>query len=217
MGSGLSQTASKDPVFQDALSKIADTFDAYDKNHDGILSKNEFLTIVAENIPPNTTIPIQEREQWFVQLDTNNDGVIDKNEFIQWWNTNNTNDNNNDNNNIQRRNSTLNRMEAVRTNLANKRGIFLGFTYSEFKKSKLLDPTQVRKWKPKEVMLYLASRSELNVLRSELDRDVWNDIDGETLLELEAEDLVAKKIKKYRKVLCFSFCFCFLKTYNRLY
>ena len=106
-----------------------------------------------------------------------------------------------------RRNSTLNRMEAVRTNLANKRGIFLGFTYSEFKKSKLLDPTQVRKWKPKEVMLYLASRSELNVLRSELDRDVWNDIDGETLLELEAEDLVAKKIKKYRKVFCFSFCF----------
>ena len=76
-------------------------------------------------------------------------------------------------------------------------GIFLGFTYAEYKKSKALDPSKIRQWPPKDVMLYLASRPELNVLRSDMDRDVWKDIDGETLLELEAEDLVEKRIKKY--------------------
>jgi serine/threonine protein kinase len=197
MGSGLSQTAQSDPVYQDALTKISDAFDTYDKNQDGILNKSEFLSIVDQYSP--IKVPIGEREMWFSSLDTNNDGVIDKNEFLQWWaGSTDSSSGGGSSSNSKRRGSTFVRMDAVRTNFANKHGIFLlGFTYSEFKRSKKLDPTKIRSWAPNDVMLYLASRPELNVLRSELDREVWKDIDGETLLELEAEDLVAKKIKKY--------------------
>ena len=184
MGGGFSQTAQDDPSLQDALQKITEAFDAYDTNRDGTLSKEEFLVIVNDNLT-DANVTSNEREDWFDALDSNGDGVIDKKEFMLWWSGD------------QRRGSSFSRLDAVRTNLANKRGIFLGFTYSEFKRSKSLDPLQVRTWAPNDVMLYLASRPELGVLRSELDRDIWKDIDGETLLELEAADLVQKRIKKY--------------------
>ena len=122
-----------------------------------------------------------------MSLDRNNDGVIDRNEFKQWWTGN-----------SDTTSKRAKGLDGVRTKLANKKGIFLGFTFAEYKKSKALDPSKIRQWPPKDVMLYLASRPELNVLRSDMDRDVWKDIDGETLLELKAEDLVEKRIKKYQ-------------------
>ena len=128
MGSGLSQTAQTDPVYQEALAKISEAFDAYDRNNDGILSKREFLAIVNENLPDNkssNTITDEDKEQWFVSLDRNNDGVIDRNEFKQWWTGN-----------SDTTSKRAKGLDGVRTKLANKKGIFLGFTFAEYKKSK---------------------------------------------------------------------------------
>ena len=116
MGSGLSQTAQTDPVYQEALAKISEAFDTYDKNNDGILSKREFLAIVNENLPDNNssnTITDEDKEQWFVSLDRNNDGVIDRNEFMQWWTGN-----------SDTTSKRAKGLDAVRTKLANKKGNF---------------------------------------------------------------------------------------------
>jgi len=192
MGSGFSQTAPNDPIYQEALSKISEAFDSYDKNKDGILSKREFIKIVNEHLPEKGDITPEEKDAWFVLLDTNGDGVIDRNEFMQWWASPSSIKSKDGNTS-----SSSKELDGIRIRMANKKGIFLGFTYSEYKRSQQLNPQNIRNWPPKDVMLYLASRPELNVLRSELDRDTWKDIDGETLLELETEDLVEKGIKKY--------------------
>ena len=189
MGSAPSQT---DPIYQEAVSKISEAFDYYDKNKNGILSKREFFKLVYENLPEQgaSNITTADMEAWFVSLDRNGDGVVDRTEFVQWWASPST----------ATLNQTVNQtklLDGVRTRMATKRGIFLGFTYDNLQRSKTLDPANVRHWPPKDVMVYLVSRPELSVLRAELVRDLWIDIDGETLLELQEEDLVSKGIKKY--------------------
>ena len=204
MGSAPSQT---DPIYLEAVSKISEAFDYYDKNKNGILSKREFFKLVYENLPEQgaSNITTADMEAWFVSLDRNGDGVVDRTEFMQWWSSPTQMDTGNSGTSLTAAstatlNQTVNRtklLDGVRTRMATKRGIFLGFTYDNLQRSKTLDPASVRKWPPKDVMLYLVSRPELSVVRAELVRDLWKDIDGETFLELQEEDLVSKGIKKY--------------------
>ena len=83
----------------------------------------------------------------------------------------------------------------MREQIAVKNNLFFGFTYEMWKKAAKLDFFRVKEWTPVEVMLFLATSKQLKVVRSSLDRNKLADIDGETLLDLKADNLKELGVK----------------------
>lgn len=62
--------------------EITDKFDAYDRNGDGKLERNELMELCAEL---GTQLNTRELEAALNLLDVDRSGTVDKHEFIAWW------------------------------------------------------------------------------------------------------------------------------------
>ena len=195
-----SRELAQDPLYTDSLDKIAAAFDEFDQDSNGYIGKAEFVALCQRYLASATTggtsrFNEQEIYNWFESLDLNRDGYIDQEEFLMWWKG--SPEGSSDGGAIRRRSSSLNRFDAVRKRISDDKGIFLGFTFADWKRAKALDRAAAFTWTPSQVLLFLATDPALSVLRNELDRDAWSDIDGETLLGMDKDDFVAKGIKSY--------------------
>ena len=126
----------------------------------------------------------------FKYLDKNRNSSIEFKEFLAWW------DGIPPNENLPPNHIKV-KMEAFRRDISEKHKIGYGFSLQDWGEAKTLDPKQVENWSSSQTFLWLITCPQLRVVRNEIDREKWKDVDGETLLELSDDDLKRKGIEGY--------------------
>ena len=115
-------------------------------------------------------------------LDTTGTGALSLEDFARLWT-------------LQRDHSTsvdpiMNKLCELRRLVGQHYNIFFGFSFDEWRSAAHLDTSKVSSWSSREVMLWIAYNPDFKVVRTYLDRNYVQDIDGETLLNLRKEDLI---------------------------
>ena len=67
---------------QDKLAEIRKNFDFFDKDSNGKIEINEFISLLKVIEPTSSK---QQAEEGFKLIDDDHNGVIDFDEFIVWW------------------------------------------------------------------------------------------------------------------------------------
>ena len=79
----LIQKSNKRPGIND-MAKIREFFNEYDVNHDGVISKAEFASLLAQMGLKMSKAGV---DQFFEQIDVDKSGTIEFSEFIDWYTT----------------------------------------------------------------------------------------------------------------------------------
>jgi serine/threonine protein kinase len=192
MGAGASlslpQHVQDDELMLETYKKIRVLFKQLDKAGHGLIQRSDFYD-VCETVPGHFVTP-DEVQKAFQYLDRNHNGSIEEKEFVNWWQGV-------PNSEEYPTSSIELRMEAFRKALAEKHDIGYGFSFSDWSNAEKLDPKQLKQWNASQVFLWMITCKELKVIRHEIKRDQWKDIDGETLLELTDDDFKQKGILGY--------------------
>ena len=171
-----------------STTNLTKAFESFDLDTDGELSRAEFSKLchhMGHHFSPSQLI---EAFNFLATQDGGTRETISLAKFLHWWDA------------PSGRSSGLRiglAMDSLRNSFSKKTGIFFGFTFDQWKKATLLDPTKVMSWNVKDVLLAMATSPQLQVCRSYLLRENWTDVDGETLLALTVEDLKSKGVKAY--------------------
>ena len=163
---------------------IEQVFDYYDVDRDRRLNLNEWW-----QIPHDFNMGLCEEEvrKAMSMLDTTGTGALSLEDFARLWT-------------LQRDHSTsvdpiMNKLCELRRLVGQHYNIFFGFSFDEWRSAAHLDTSKVSSWSSREVMLWIAYNPDFKVVRTYLDRNYVQDIDGETLLNLRKEDLIEVGIK----------------------
>ena len=165
---------------------IRSCFDQYDQSRTGVISKEEFTRMVNDfGFNYWSDRELREALEFF---DDNNNNCI---ELIQWyklWSIDRDDSANCD--------QTINRLCDLRKEVGIQYNIFFGFSYDEWKSASNLREGEAKDWGEREVMKWFAFNQELKVVRSSLRREALADVDGETLLGLQSDDVMSIGVKK---------------------
>ena len=164
-----------------ATAKLRAAFASYDHDKDLALNWEEFRALAQETDSLSPTEIIETFQFLTGNVDTS--AKIAVSQFCSCWSNTNTN-------------HSAPLQKLVNT-FSKRQGIFFGFTYDEYYSKTELDPTQVFTWNVSNVLLSIATSPQLQVCRSYLQPDNFKDVDGETLVALNREDLLEKGIKTY--------------------
>ena len=190
MGAGASlnipEHLKDDPIIKETYDRILDVFGKYDSRKYKQLSRDDFYKLCQDFSKHFTNV--KDIETAFTYLDKNHDAEISLAEFNRLWEGFST---------PPPLHSIEQRMEDFRIDVANKYKIAFGLSFREFERAGQLDEKQFRTWGALDVYLWLIFCPALAVVREDLDRGMWADVDGECLLELTEGSLREKRIKEY--------------------
>ena len=190
MGAGASlnipEHLANDPMIQDTYKRIKNLFNAYDSRKFENLTRDDFFAL-CNDFPGHFTNP-KSVEEAFTYLDKNHDSNISLKEFNRLWEGFQS---------PPQLHSLEEKMEQFRIAISAKHKIAYGLSFYEFQSAGTLDPRCYKTWTALEVYLWLVTCPELHVIREDLDRVHWADVDGVCLLELTAEDFQQKGIRAY--------------------
>jgi len=164
---------------------IRSCFDQYDQTRTGVVSKDEFARMIYDFGFNWSDRELREALEFF---DDHNNNCI---ELIQWyklWSIDRDDSANCDH--------TINRLCDLRKEVGIQYNVFFGFSYDEWKSASNLKDTEAKDWGEREVMKWFAFNQELKVVRSSLRREALEEIDGETLLGLQSDDVLSIGVKK---------------------
>jgi Ca2+-binding EF-hand superfamily protein len=66
----------------DALEELREIFEHFDKDHNGVIDRQEFAELLAAL---SAGMSKAEADVGFREVDTNKNGVIEFREFVRWW------------------------------------------------------------------------------------------------------------------------------------
>jgi Ca2+-binding EF-hand superfamily protein len=72
----------KEKPSEEQLDELREAFDYNDRDHDGMIQRDEFSDMLDEL---EADMSPKEIEIGFKDIDTNDDGLIDFGEFVDWW------------------------------------------------------------------------------------------------------------------------------------
>ena len=198
-------------LLSEAVDKIRICFEQADTDKSGVLTYAEFAQLCRNSVSPNSELQRSVGgkaflKQTFSLLDANSNGVIEISEFIDWWAARPGGEDGDargaamvggDDPSKRVRRHVLERMDRLRRQVGAKADVFYGFSFDDWLMGKALAGKPIASWTPREVFCFLATSESLKVLRPYLSPAAFEDIDGETLLELRATDWESKGILRY--------------------
>ena len=159
-----------------STSKLRTAFSKFDLDQDDEINSSEFSKLchhLGHHFSPSQL----DKSFVFIAKDAT---TIKWSRFLSWWESP----------------TSTSTLDLLRNSLAKQEGVYFGFTHDDWKNA-ALDPSRVMSWTVDDVHLALAISPQLEVIRTYLDCNEFNDVDGETFLLLKGEDLISKGVKPY--------------------
>lgn len=176
------------PIGANTEARLRQLFDSFDGNGDGFIEESEFLKVAKSLGQPFSDAKLR---QVFAELCLpGNMDSLNFEVFSRWWDPR--------RNSLQLRQSRASDAVAVlRNNISKKSGLFFGFSFDQWRRAEQLKKRPVMSWSPEDVMLALSTDPSLRVVRPFLRKEMFADVDGESLVAITASDLTSKGIKPY--------------------